>query len=371
MRKKIIYFLIGIISISCSQKESKISIVKGDIKGIEKGTATISSADENHILLDSVEIENGRFTLQISVEVPMRYYVFVKNNDEEAMAYMSNIFLGGGEEVKMSAKMGVDRFPTISNAPLQEESKEYEEFINIQEEGKELLRLRTEITNTFKDGDKIKVNELKKTQNALSINLIKKILKFKDDSKTSPVATYEVFNYAATLSLDDKTKIVEMFPANTNNLFYINKLKTDIEAEKNVALGSVASNFNVKDLDGEEYTLDSFKGKYVFLEFSASWCGWCKLEIPHIREAFNKLKEKNIVFITMNMDVTKELWKGTVTNENIEWLCLSNLEGMNSDLAQSYNIHGIPMSYVIDPQGNIIRQDVRGNEILEYLSSLP
>ncbi len=370
MKKILLYCLITLSSISCIKKESNIAVIKGEITGLAKGVASICSAEESHVILDSVIVQDGKFTLKINVECPTHYFVFVKSNDEENSAFISNIFLGGGEKAIMTAQFGVDRFPTISNAPLQEESNEYKKYIDSQEEGKESLRLSGEINSAFKEGDKIKVNELNIRKRELNLSLIKKILNFKDNSILSPVAAYYVFTYAAPLPLEDKITVANMFPSNTTNLCYLNILKESIAGEKSVALGNKAADFNVTDLDGNEYTLDSFNGKYIFIEFSASWCGWCKKEIPHVREAYHKFKDKNIVFITMNMDITRELWTHSVKGDNIEWLCLSNLEGMDSNLAKSYNIHGIPMSYVIDPQKKIIQQDIRGNEIIEYLSSI-
>lgn len=350
-------------------KANDLSVIIGKIEGMEKGSAKIYRADDTFKVIDSAGIVDGQFILKINVDVPQHYYVSISNLGEENALFMNNIFLGGDEEVLLTGERGVDMFLSVSDAPLLDESKEYESFLKKQPEADDLYSLRVKISEAYKVGDKLKVNDLNERREVLSMKLIEKTLGFKEGYKTNPVAAYQAYNYASTLSIERRLEVIDMF-SNDAELYYINKLKNDIKNEERVSIGTYASDFHVQDLDGNEYTLDSFKGKYIFLEFSASWCGWCKLETPHIREAFKKFEDRNIVFITMNMDVTKELWAGTVKNDNIEWFCLSDLKGMNSELTESYNISGLPMSFVIDLEGKIIKMDVRGNEIIKYLSSV-
>ena len=133
----------------------------------------------------------------------------------------------------------------------------------------------------------------------------------------------------------------------------------------------VFPDFQVFDTLGKTYTLADFKGKYLFVEFSASWCGWCKKEIPHIRKAYEQLKDRNIVFITMMMDTEREQWIRDMKREEIGWLCLTDLKGMKkSPLVDAYNLRGLPDSFVVDPEGYIIRRDLRGGEVLDYLSEV-
>ena len=150
--------------------------------------------------------------------------------------------------------------------------------------------------------------------------------------------------------------------------YYLNKISKYVDQEKKLANGKQAKNFSAKDLNDKEHSLADLKGKYVFLEFSASWCSWCKKEIPFIRKAYEALKDKNIVFVTLMMDEKKERWVNDVEKFNITWLNLSDLKGIrNSQIAKDYNVSAIPASFVINPDGIIIDRDLRGERILSTL----
>jgi len=90
-----------------------------------------------------------------------------------------------------------------------------------------------------------------------------------------------------------------------------------------------------------------------------------------IRKAYEQLKDRNIVFITMMMDTEREQWIRDMKREEIGWLCLTDLKGMKkSPLVDAYNLRGLPDSFVVDPEGYIIRRDLRGGEVLDYLSEV-
>ncbi|MEG2780930.1 MAG: TlpA disulfide reductase family protein [Bacteroidales bacterium] len=369
MKKIILCALAAIMAFSCATAQQKGNLnITGDITGMESGAAEVYLASIFDKKADSVAVEKGKFTLSCNIDMPIEIYLYIKDPTDDII-YMTRIFTGAGDII-IKGEQGKDKTPYILNSPINDEAKEYDKYIKSLPEYKVSNKLSVEISEFFMVGDKIKINELSAKKMEETKKIIDSILSWKGNALTSQVAIYYVCEYASSLSLEDQIAISNKFPSEKKDSYYLNEFRKDLENEKKVAIGCVAPNFKVKDLAGKEYTMNDFKGKYLFLEFSASWCGWCKKEIPFVRSAYTALKDKNIVFVTMNMDDKREKWEKDVTKENIEWLCLSNLEGMKSKLAQSYNIHGIPACYVIDPNGVIIKRDIRGNEVLEYLSSL-
>ena len=127
-------------------------------------------------------------------------------------------------------------------------------------------------------------------------------------------------------------------------------------------------NFVAQNEAGTEVSLKDFAGKYLFLEFSASWCGWCKKEIPFIRKAYHAMKDKNVAFVTLMMDDKKEAWLDEIKKFNIEWLTLSDLKGMKkSPITKAYNLNGVPASFLVSPEGKILARDLRGDEVLSTI----
>lgn len=365
--KKIFYILAFMLAVTCITANAQDNcIIKGTITGAQDGYTKLYS--NTNVIMDSVSMVNGKFEIKTKIELP-QYALLYVHDKQDSILKIVNVFLEN-REISMTGKADIREKTEFENAPMHNEAIEYAAYLKGLDATKKAAVISRLSSDAFKIGDKAKVNELEKEQFVYYRELIDKVFAFKENSSKSPVAAYFVLNYVTRLSLEDQIKTDERFSKELTNSFYRNKLQENIKAEQRVVLGNVAPDFKAKDLAGKEYNKASFAGKYIFLEFSASWCGWCKKEIPFVRSAYNALKDKNIVFITMNMDTTREKWEGDVVKENIEWLCISNLEGINSDLAKSYNVHGIPACFVIDPDGKIIKRDIRGNEVLDYLSSL-
>lgn len=362
-----ILFTLGFLSFAAAQNGTlKIT---GEIENLGKGSVEIYKASDLEIKEDSAAFENGKFELSCRMDRPQIVYIYIKDSKDD-LVYISQVFTGAGN-ITLKGDREKGKKLEIGGAPLNDELGAYQGYIKSLPEYRESGKLSMEISEAFKVGDKKKVNQLNLLKNEVTRKIIDAIFAWKSDASESLAAAFHICGYASSLPLEDQIKTAKRFSASLEKKSYdLKELKTNIESEKKLKSGSVAPDFKVKDLNGKEYTLADFKGKYIYLEFSASWCGWCKKEIPYIRSAYHALKDKNIVFITMNMDTTREKWEGDVTKENIEWMCLSNLEGMKSSLAESYNIHGIPACFVIDPQGKIIKRDIRGNEVIEYLSGL-
>ena len=325
-------------------------------------------APEFQVKADSSNIIGGKFNLKANLDNPRVVHIYIRDNEGNNI-YMMNILAEAGS-IHLVAEKGKDRVPRVINSKLNDDFVSCRDYARNLQASKDSYNLSKAINKYYLAGDKENVNNLEIKKIEITKSIIDSILAWKPTTVSKQVQIYYVCDYASSLPISEQIEISNIFPKNYKGSYYLNKFREDIENAKKVELGCFSPNFKLKDLSGKEYSLDSFKGKYIFLEFSASWCGWCKKEIPFVRAAYNELKDKNIAFVTVNMDTTREKWEGDVTKENIEWFCLSNLEGMNSDLAKSFNIHGIPACFVIDPNGKIIKKDIRGTEVLKYLSQI-
>ena len=128
--------------------------------------------------------------------------------------------------------------------------------------------------------------------------------------------------------------------------------------------------FALEDLEGNVYKLSDYRGKYVLLEFSASWCGWCKLEIPFLETVYKNTQGKNFVMFTINLDDERGKWEEDVKHDNLPWKVISDLKAFESPVAKNYNVSGIPMIYLIDPEGKIKEKGLRREEMIEYINTL-
>ena len=134
--------------------------------------------------------------------------------------------------------------------------------------------------------------------------------------------------------------------------------------------GSVAVDFTQNDTANNPVSLSSFKGKYVLVDFWASWCGPCRHENPAVVAAYNEFKNKNFTILSVSLDQNKDKWKQAIVADNLTWTHVSDLKYWQNEVAQLYHIQSIPANMLIDPEGKIIARNLRGDALYEALGKL-
>jgi len=150
------------------------------------------------------------------------------------------------------------------------------------------------------------------------------------------------------------------------------KTKTTLDKFDAVSIGRVAPMFSAPDTSGKSISLADYKGKYVLLDFWASWCGPCREENPTVVKAWSKYKNRSFDVLSVSLDQVgkRDAWLRAIHEDQLTWQHVSNLKFWDDDVARLYMIRSIPQNFLIDPKGKIVAVNLRGEELLKKLTAI-
>ena len=170
----------------------------------------------------------------------------------------------------------------------------------------------------------------------------------------------------------DIDSLITKYPASPAAAFYLYVKDLDgiIKQLENVQIGKVAPEFSLPDTAGVSVSLSDFRGKYVLLDFWASWCPPCRRENPNVVKAFNEYKDKNFTIVGISLDKDKSKWMKAIADDNLAWTHLSDLKYWDSEIPALYGVRGIPANVLLDPDGVIVAKNITGEDLHKKLKEV-
>lgn len=326
---------------------------------------------------DSADVKGGRFQFKGNVDVPVQAIVEIKygglrrggNLSDHITFWLenSNIFLTAADSIK-NAK--------VSGSTADREERELSALIT--PFTNKIIKIQREFTKGDHGVAEGKTPEERKVASDSLNSYVKQIkniqLKFAASHLNSFMGLY-TFNTSVLGTHFDSAEVKPLFYKFSPQLqsSELGKLALDrILANEKRAVGVKIMDFTQTDLNGKPFNIKSLRGKYVFLDFWASWCYWCRAENPHVLKAYEQLKDRNFEIVSVSFDESKAAWENAVKQDKLPWLQVSDLKGMKvrDGLAAMLDIKAIPQNLLINPEGIIIATNLRGEDLPAKLSKL-
>jgi peroxiredoxin len=194
------------------------------------------------------------------------------------------------------------------------------------------------------------------------------ILKFAMDNTSSLASFYAINSLNPADYEQEMLAYAEKIKSNFNKNEAVTEFLVRMAKLRSVQVGQAAPEFNMPTLDGKTISLSSLKGKYVMLDFWASWCQPCRQENPNVVKAYNKYKNRNFTIVGISLDKDAAAWKQAVIQDGLTWIHGSELNDFESPTVRAYQVDQIPASFIIDPQGKIIAKNLHGEELDSFLN---
>lgn len=309
--KKFFYLavlLLLLISCSNGQKNEGYSI-EGSVPDNLVGKIYLQRfEDKQYTTVDSAEITNGTFTFAGRVAEPMVYALVPSQKSQRAPVFLDNHPL----QITLDDEWEIKDLKGSENSEL---------FYRLLPQSK---------------------------QGTLNIDSLVR------NHPSSPVAAYFLTRELYKYDYDALKNIRSLFSDSLNNHPYIRSIDRTLASLENVQPGKPASDFTLPSVNGDSISLSSLRGKYVLVDFWASWCPDCRKSNPQLVELFQKYRNKNFTLLSVSIDEEPDRWKAAIEKDGLMWSQVIDIKGWQSEVAKTYAVQWIPTGILINPQGIIL-----------------
>jgi peroxiredoxin len=331
--------------------------LSGQIKGLGSAIVEIGYSKDGVFKNDSVKASNDIFTWKANSFDPQIMSITINHSGYSFFAQPGHISFTGVRDSMQTYK--------ITGSQMQADAIAFSDCI------KDITDQEAPLRSGYSKAPAEEKVTIDKKLNDLEKQKEIKVKQFISDHSKSYYCIYMITRRTAGGTDYDEVKaLYSLLDESARQTDAGKKLAEKLEILKKSRIGTQMADFTQPDTSGNPVEFSSFKGKYVLVDFWASWCGPCRAENPNVLKAYNAYKDKGFTVVGISLDNKAANWKKAIRDDKMPWTQLSDLKGWKNDVSASFGIQSIPSNLLIDPSGKIVARDIRGAMLENTLKRL-
>lgn len=377
MMKNTLLIAIGLLFITaCGSKKAdepttnikevqKVFSLSLKVSDIDNSTAYIERiVDNEYAVIDTVAIESSHLTYTMPIEQAEIIYVKFDGFKKRLKLFAENAEVS----VIVASLENINETTEVSNGELNElMTSYYQEKKNFDEE---LKKLEDEENEAIANNDTEKVKQINTEYDRVYDEMLEFTEDFVKDNSNNVLGPYLTQRHLYPFEADRLAPLINGFSEETQSSVYVTELKKRLTILQNVAVGVPAPNFSQKTPEGKMVSLNTLKGKYLLIDFWASWCPPCRVENPNLVTLYDKYHDKGFDILGVSFDRKQDRWEKAIKDDNLKWTQISDLKGWSNDAGKLYGVRSIPQNVLLDPNGVIIAKNLFGEKLEETIAEV-